>query len=539
MHFRSKSLFDKLNQYKQIIIYGIGSYAKEIYPQLKYRGLKQKISCFMQTKECEIDYIDGIPVISLDKFDYKKSEVVVLIAVSDMYLSEIKTILSKRGIADIVSLPEYLFDYKKTENMMENLNSFEEYCDLIADWYVENHTDITDKEPVKNKLLDRGRNINKINKDEKLIIFLSGYISARNNKIIGALKRSGYKIIVINYNFGVNIWCLNELKKMNIQIEECECIEEMLYKALQYNPLVYYFIPYWGDCLWAEIMFKMKKYFGKVILELYDVLNDGFAEIPQNRLDTERYALERADGIVWRWFSKNYLEKKGFQFEGKSLQFLDYCDYCNLPDIQYEERADSKVVKLCQVIGMGYEYIEKPYKTSYLDFATVGDILEKIGNRPDCTFHFYAGNLKEENIKRCMKYEQQYKNFKFFVNVEHSELIKRLREYDFGCDFYTGGEWPADDVVVGRYFGSSRINSARNVLFDYLSAGLPIITTTPLRLLEYLQKYDVVVKMNTANIDIDYLRKNKSYFKDRVKKAMDELNIDSHIGKLAEFMENL
>ena len=260
MYFRNQLLYDTLNQYQNIIIYGTGDFAHEIYPQLKKMGLKEKISCFAQTEKSDIDSIDGIPVVSIHSHICVKSECVVLIAVSEKYTNEIKQILLNYNYLNIVSLVDYRIDYKRKQASFRNLTTFEEYCECIADWYVKTHTGNPDKQIVLQELLDRGNCADK-EVDRKLIVMICGTLSGRDIKFIEALKKSGYRIILLEYFQWMPTWCVNRLQNANIQIEKCHCIEEMLYRALQYHPLVYFFDPSWGDCLWAEIMIKNKHYF--------------------------------------------------------------------------------------------------------------------------------------------------------------------------------------------------------------------------------------------------------------------------------------
>lgn len=362
-------------------------------------------------------------------------------------------------------------------------------------------------------------------------------MSARISKIVRALEKKGFHIVILGYWPERNLWCLNEMKKENIYTYQCVCIADMLYQVLQYNPLVYYFEPRWGDCQWAEIMLKNKTFFGETIISLYDVLNDGFMEDqPLNKLESEKFVLENADGIVWRWFSKDDLEKRGFNFQGRSIHFLDFCYQENF-NFRCELR-ESTVIRLCEVSGVGNEYVEKRlYETDYSDFARIGEILERIGNNDNCIFHFYAGKLSEENIEICEEYKLKYKNFDYFINTEHSELVKRLKTYDYGCDFYTGNEFPPKSIAKGRYTGSIWENCVRNILFDYLSAGIPIVTTSPKKLLKFLKQYDVVVEMDLSNLDINFLLKEKKYYKINAIAACKELDINKHIFKLIKFFE--
>ena len=136
MHFRSKILCEKLNQYANIIIYGTGYFAQEIYPQLVKCNLKNKILCFTQTKETGEASIDDIPIISIDNINYDKAECIVLIAVSKLYADEVKQTLSKYDYPNIISLIDYYISYSWLETDYYYLTAFEEYCEYIADWPV-------------------------------------------------------------------------------------------------------------------------------------------------------------------------------------------------------------------------------------------------------------------------------------------------------------------------------------------------------------------------------------------------------------------
>ena len=532
--FRLQTLCRALDQYNEIIIYGAGDYARRVYPVLAEYGLKYKITSFVQTQESQLKSIEGIPVIKVEVLSNDKSDCAVLIAVSELYADEIKQILVEYPYLHIFSLIDYRVH---TDEDFKLLDTFEDYCDYIADWYIETKKGTVGKEALVQKLLIRGKSAG-ANVNSKLIINICGHKSVRSNKIMGALKRNGYEVITLAYyaldkDVG---WCTDELNQLNIQRVHCYCIEEMLYEALQYEPLAYFFEPCWADCLWAAIMVKNKKYFGKIALALYDVLNDGIINQSQERLDSERYALENADGIVWRWFSKDYLERKGFNFQGRSVQFLDYCSHRE-EDYFFRPDTESPIIKMCEVGGVADSFVEeRPYNTKYIDWARIGEILEKIGNRKDCIFHFYAGRMKKENIERCLQYEKQYNNFKFFLGTEHDQLLEKLSDYDYGCDFYTDGEWPQDDVIVSGFAGSTRKNCVRNILFDYLSAGLPIITTTPQKLLEYLEPYNVVVQMNISNLDFNYLQREKHSLKKNVCIAREKLDIDNQLPTLIDFL---
>lgn len=538
MHFRSRILCEKLNQYEKIIIYGTGYYAQAIYPRLIKGDLKKKIVCFTQTKEADFDSIDGIPVIDIAGLNYNKEECVVLIAVSKLYADEVKQTLSEYDYPNVISLIDYYLHYRWMETDYHYLTAFEEYCEYIADWSVRMKKGNLNIDMVIQELSDRGGCLAE-RTDDHLIVWICGHLSSRTIKIAGALIRKGYRIVFLSYFDGANPWNLDELQQYNIQIYQCTYITELLYWALQYNPLVYFFEPNWGDCRWAEIMLKHKRHFGKVVLALYDVMNDGYTGRTEEELATEKYALEHADGIVWRWFSKEYLEEKGFRYQGKSIQFLDYCYHKNEKNVSHD--LNPFAIKICLISGYGDEYVEdRTYVTRYTDWARIGEILEKIGNRTDCEFHFYAGALQNNaNMERCEQYAEQYKNFRFFLGTEHSKLLKRLKEYDYGCELWIDGEEPPNDMPMGDYYGSIFNNSVRNAYFDFLSAGVPVITTQASRMREFLGAEDAMIQMTLSDLDVDYLREHRQYHKEKVAEKRQEWDIDNQIPKLIQFFKDI
>ena len=535
MYFNANRLISVFDQFEGIIIYGAGNYAHMIYPLLVQWGMKEKIISFTQTKKSGADSIDGIPVVSVDKVYCNKIKCVVLIAVSELYLDEIKRTLSEYDYPNVVSLVDYSITYKESDKIFNQMQTYEEYCRHIAGWYTQTHMDYETYSSILNKLVERGR---QREKDWNLIVVICGHLSSRILKIVSALKTEKMDIVMLRYAKGVNPWCEESLEKMGIQVKKCEGIEELLYEALQYAPLVYYVDPQWSDCSWVRIMLKNKEFIGKIVLALYDVMNDGHLQIGEEKLRTERYALENADGIVWRWFSKELLEEKGFEFKGKSIQFIDYCN--PVGKCVLSNHRNMSEIKLCMGQGYADEYVDdREHDAKYFDHARIGEILAKIGNRQDCILHLYAGNLSERNIRRCEDYQKEYRNFRFFLGTKYDDLLIRMREYDFGCELWTGGEEPPDDVMVGEYSGSNYRNCVRNFFFDFIEAGLPVVTTASSRLWEYLSAYDIVVKMTLDNLDIDYLKQHKEYYREQVMAARKELGIDKHISRLIDFFNEV
>ncbi len=377
-----------------------------------------------------------------------------------------------------------------------------------------------------------------VNLDRKTIVFITGNLTPRSVKIISALNKKRYKVIVLGYGKGSIVPLVKkELTGFGVNYFNCSDVVELFYLSLQYKPLLYIFEPAWGDCSWPDLMIRHKKLFGKIVMAVYDTLNDCYVQVSDFQLSTERYCLENADGVIWRFFSKEYLEeKKGFHYKGKSIQFLDYCAGYNIDENLNKDNG----LKLCFIVGSIDYFLESRNGRNYIEEARIEDILKVIGNREDCVFHIFTGTFRKRDKEICDALEKEYPNFKVFYNLEHDKLIKKISGYDYGCYFYTNGKKIPDmETVNNLLYGSAYVNSISNKHFDYIDAEIPIITTAPFKSCEFFAQYGIVVKMDISNLDFEYLKKNKIFYKENVKKAKKELLIDNQIQRMIDFFQEL
>ncbi len=543
MYILTKDLCDELNKYSKIVIYGAGYYANVIYQALKKAGLRDKIDSFLVTNLNATMDIDGINVKEVSKLAlYNREKTVILITANRENEKEIvKTIQQNYGFSNKIKLLDYIIQDKNAFYEKLRTESDKWFLDNVIEHYIWNCTDSSDefkkkRREMENHILNR----NKQETDKNTIVFISGDLKPRSEKIIAALVKKNYRIVVLEYGFR-NELVKAEIIKQKIDFFSCKDMVEVFSMALQYKPLMYYFEPLWGDCSVPEIMIRHKAVFGKVVFAPYDVLNDGVVQISAKDKLTERYCLENADGVVWRWFSKEYLEdEKGFVYKGKSIQFLDYCKGF---DVGNNSNISDGRLKICGVQGGVYHMLNKSIPVNeniYADQARLDVILEKIGNLNDCVFHTFIGHCDDSDRKRLEELEREYFNIKFFYGTDYNELISRLSEYDYGCYFMTAGqEIPAQKSIDNLYYGSIYMNAVLNRFFDYLDAGIPIITTSPQKLCEYLDTYDVIVKMNLSNLNIDYLKKNRRFYKENAKRAKTELLMENHITRLTDWFHEL
>ncbi|MBD5476931.1 MAG: hypothetical protein HDR17_13295 [Lachnospiraceae bacterium] len=539
MYLFKSNLYNEIRRFSKILIYGAGCYANMAYEFLKSAGLKELIDSFVVTELKEYREIDGIPVRCVDYITFDDEEMVIFIAVSHVYEKEIVQLLQQKHCLHMIKFADYMLN----DDFIERLRtqSDEQFKESIIEEYVwGDKSDSVYEFDKKRKEIEKyisQRNRDCI--DWNTIVFISGYMNPRSEKIIGALVKKKYNVIVLEYEC-CNELVIKEIKGNNITFFHCKDITDVFCKAIQYNPLVYYYEPVWGDCTGPEIMIRHRNLFGKIVFASYDVLNDGYVQISEKDKIMERYCLENADGIVWRWFSKEFLEKKkGFKYKGKSLQFLDYCKGFELD----KSIKTDDMLKICFVQGGIYEYLDVNLLKNdgtYIEPARIDTILKKIGNIDGCIFHMFVGFCNASDKDRLRELESEYSNFKVFYGTAHSDLISKISEYDYGCFLMTDGrDIPELESINNISYGSNYINSEGNRFFDYLDAGIPIIATRPKKQCEYFDDLGVLVKMNISNIDIDYLKQNRALYKKNVERAKPEILIDNQITKLIDFFKGL
>ncbi len=536
MHLLMNDLYQELSKFSRIIIYGAGNYAKLIYPILKKAGLKPRIASFVVTDLQSDSDIDGIPIRTMKEMtSIERANSIVLVAVSENYTDEIICTLYEHEFTHVLKMTDYLF----TERDLKEITD-----ELLLTYIIEQHvwskidieTDLYEEaEEIRREILRR----NTQKPDKNTIVFISSYLLPRTVKIIGALVKQSYRVVILEYGH-YNMLAKEELSVYNVEFYQCQDIMEVFYIALQYNPLVYYYDPMWGDCICPEVMIRHKSIFGKTVIALYDVLNDGYVQVTEEQRLAEKYSLENADGIVWRWFSKEFLEeKKGFVYKGISIQFLDYCKGYKIENgiVNKEE------LQFCLVLGNTYGLLDETIYTNdrqYVEYARIDTIVRVIGERDDCIFHAFMGDSSSEDRVKFAALERKYPNFKVFYGTKHNDLIQKISTYDYGCFLYTDGQnIPEFETTDNLFYGSTHNNAMSNKYFDYLDAGLPIIATRPQKLCDYLDRFGVIVKMHVFDLDFDYLKKNKHVYKKRVEIARKELLIDNQIQRLINFFNDL
>lgn len=544
MFLQINKLFFRLNCYKHIIFYGAGMYAKSVFSAMKLCGLDMKVTCFVVSdiQDKKIGVIDGIPIISFNQLSEIAENSIILIAVGRQYSCEIEGLLYERGYNKYLAL----VDFEQQTESLENWNiqrKFQELYEYIVQFCLSNQLGEPDNKIISSNgeitvAAKKSRNL----QDRKQIIFIVGLINGRISRIAVALKKIGYRVRIFRLLSGSKAYIGEaELIQNHVEIIDCFTLEEIIFRSYRENPLVYCIDPPWENNSISRLLLVYKEYFGKIVLMPYDILNLSHFRSPKKHYELERYALENADGVVWRYFCKRELEKKlGWKYQGKSIDFLDCCAQYNLSP----KKSDKEIVKMCCLPTHVKPFLEHiDLDSVYVRDATVWEILGKIGNRCDCEFHVYFWSADDEDLEKLNEIRRQYSNFYYYIHIEHDALISQMAQYDYGCYFFKRGEIPKYPDIIGvglEYYLSEGtfLYSSLNKYYDFLSANLPIIASYPKKLCKLLSDYGVIVDMSLEELNIEFLKNNAEVFYARAKKAHNKLLIDSHISELVDFFEN-
>lgn len=524
----------------EMVIYGAGKYAKIMYAILNVYEMAGKVKYFVVSEIDEPGTVEGIQIISVKQLKELGEIYTIVVAVSEWYLTEIKANLAGVRSNGLFFMADYERDDGCDASCLFGKNKGD-FVDYILNGLIscQKITSSRELENVKKELLCYS--INRRSEKENLIVFVASMISARIMRIAVALKDAGYEIKfykLINYEYVGE----KELNDKGITVKQCSNPQEMFYEIVLLSPYACYLDPFREGYLICQLMVCFKLYFGKIILAPYDIENGGTVGEDNQIYTFEKYCFENADGIIWRYFAKDFLEEKmGFAYKGKSISFPDCCE-----DVRIAVKQKRKnILKICCMPNHASEALEKNVALSkYTHEVTMWEVLDKIGNRKDCVFHVFFWNVREKERELLEQLKKQFFNFDYFIHIDHKELLESiLPNYDYGFSMNTEGEIPEYPEGIDIGMGLKRSenvlkNGSSNKFFDFISAGLPVIATIPTALCQYLDKYGVIIDMDLEHFDIEYLKDNKLMFHKNVSLAKPQLLISNHISSLVEFIED-
>lgn len=552
MFFDLYDLYQDIIKFDKLYIYGMGMHSEMIVPKLYDLGLGTRIAGYVLS-ECQTrgQFKGNLPIYGIEEMCTEASAALFLIATSSQYENEIADKLKSHNYNQYLFLSYYERNGRDVYVRFKKAD-FEQYCKYIVEWYEYKHCEEIGSEYIENhqRICSEVRELfqkkmNNINaRANKQIVFVVAALHPRISKIIGALIKRGYEIIVLNIDRST--YPYSKYEEKNIRVIHCECIEEVLYEAANLTPLLFYVRPKWLNSSVANIMLMQRELYGKIIIDIHDIAKGSYNLPPEQHwlYDIEKEALESADGVVWRYDAEDFLkEKYGYQYRGKSIQFWDFC----YDEFAFHESEDSAVLKLCYIDSnaecLNPDNNQELSKEGIIRFSSIYDILNKIGQRNDCEFHLYISKISEKNMKKLKELNEKYGNFFFEVGHSPEEIIQSISLYDYGCSLDCFGRIPTEAECIEKGFsylpGVYEI-SAANRQFDFLNAGLPIIASYDgRRQIEYLKKYGVIVDMFLESLDIEYLKANKDMYRKNVREAAKYLSISAQIDRLIDFFNAL
>ncbi len=553
MYFDLHGIYKEISNYNKIYIYGMGIYSEMITPKLYDMGFRSRIAGYVLSDKRSINQSEGgLPVCSIDDLHTDSSNIVFLIATSSKYEQEIADKLKSLNYSNYIFLSHYerndsriYFRFEKTD--------FHQYCSNITAWYeykyserfcgkyLEEHNKIGAE--VEKMFSGGNKKLNERNKQQ--IVFVVTMQHPRMHKIIRTLIKKGYEIVVINIDKSI----YTDLEYKNGEegsVVCCECIEEILFEAVKYNPLLFYVRPEWLNSSIVNIMLMQRDSFGKIVIDIHDVAKGSY-NLPAEQewlYDIEKSALESADGIVWRYDARDFLaEKYNYSYKGESIQFWDYC----YDEFIYNESESDDVLRLC-CIDAGAECLHPPDdaelgRDGIARYASLQDILHKIGNRTECEFDLYISRISNTDMATLYELKRKYENFNFFIGYSPERIIQNISRCDYGCNLFHSGRLPTDEECMEKGFyrlsGIYEVG-ATNRYFDFFNAGIPVVSSCECkRQADYLMQYGVLVNMTLEDLDIEYLAKNKHLFRRNVKEAEKYLAISAQIDRLIVFFNSM
>lgn len=512
-----------ISKFDSIALYGAGNIASLLLEELG-QEYKPKY-CIVTNKDNMMQSIYDIPIFEYreKRQEIKSSKTLVVIAVSELYEAEISNLLRSDGIVNIAYALDYLYNPINNKRVLKNFmqNDFAWLESRVMSWE-EEHADII----AKKNVFERGNE----QSGDRIILVVENY-APRVVKISQALVESG-KDVMILLNEKMNH---HEYEKFTSAI--CGRIKTFFYSSVE--ELFYYLFQSKGDIIHvfsnsfepfvSYILVKFQSHIGKLVYETYDIANGFYTNIDEERLEIEKYCLQNASGICYREFSLEYLENvMHLEIQKKRLRFWDYCSDDEMGLIP---KLDDDELSICFAGGVVTEqdYPHCPFG----GFLEIADWCEK--NK--CHLHIYPSVWDETRYSQYIERDKSDVYFHFHKPVPYNKLITEISQYDYGITPTSDTVWECESSGYNTI--SKYIYAATNKYFDYIDAGLPIISAIPQKFAQYLEKQGVLINWTNGQYDYDYLLNNKNAMKKKVLELKEKLRISNHIGELLDFYDTL
>jgi hypothetical protein len=342
-----------------------------------------------------------------------------------------------------------------------------------------------------------------INQNKKLVLFI-------DNSMLSLSYGSLYRSEIESLNTDVIYFkktkkLLTCLTSLNAKLLHIFCCPERLYGA--------------------RIVFLIKDKLPHIVFENYDIVNSFYTGFSSDQLEIERFMFENADGVCCRSYEIDYLiNKKGWKVN-RLVHFFDYC--CNkLDEIVCESKRG---LSLCHA---GTLYVEKDQPDNCFS-ATLE--LSRLCKQNECHLHIYPTIWDEQKYSELLSEMNDNNYLHVHKPVPYDRLISEISKYDYGIVMVNGSY--RESNKNDSFFFEKLVWAGTNKFFDYIDAGLPIISPVPEKFLQLFIERGVALPWTVSEYDFDYLRENKEMLKEKTKEARSFFDIKKHVIELMNFYE--
>ena len=361
-----------------------------------------------------------------------------------------------------------------------------------------------------------------------LIVFVIMYFKPRYIKMACALQSMDYRLCFIMEDNEINRGIQKEIPK-GIQIRYFKSAEEALDICRKYTPLVFHIFVE-KEYETAYFLIKNKKEIGKIIYSEYDLFwgyyKNAAKKSAERAVAKERYCFENADGICFRDWGGEFLEKNSdYNIQGKWIMLLDGCAGTQI------DRSRKKLhgLHLCYV---GSVCVGKQ-SGIYSHNEELMLLIERC-EKEHVHVHIYPNRKNSGIYASYISMSKNMKYFHFHNSLPYSQLIGQISHYDYGIDISLK---PYEEAIETYTKAAYRYDSG-NKYFDYLDAELPLIAPCTELLAEEFERRGVCIRENLLTVDFNYLKAEKTKYREAVIQAKADFDMRKNITKLIDLYKN-
>lgn len=515
----------KLDKYKKVVLYGVGAKSYNIYKILRISGYSIAYCVVTNGNVEESDFED----VKVYPFMKKKDEIVrqgyqLVIAVGVNYEKDIIKNIKDNGINEFWTRSDmpWNVDFEKYKDL-----DTKGYLSIIKTKYLSNIDEYKKNDEIRN-FVNKGI---KKEVNNKKILFLLLHITVRAYKIINALHKRGYVVDIIIWMTSMRLTdkTCDEYSRISEHcILSCDSEEIMMYCAATNAKILHIFSHADTDLALSQVLVNGKGVFPKIVFDEYDVYTEMRNFASEQIVSAELFCLKNADGLCNRYTCMEYLEEKGYEICKNRIYFMDCCS----DDTSYISPKKSESDDL-NLVYAGTVFSDETYEGMRCSrFLELGELCKK----KQVHLHLYPIPYNQARLSAYIAAEKENPYLHIHCPVSSYKLPQEISKYDYGITSATSDFLLYGDIV---HTVAACSYCAVNKLFDYLEAGIPIISIFPTEQAKIFERDGVLIRKADEEIDFDELRQRRNEMKKRVVEVRDKYRVSNQLPKLIEFYDSL